>query len=294
MKVETRGILIGMGLGDAHINVRYRMHNKLYPYVSSEMRILHSIHQLDYCQHKAGLVRQHLGGNFSVTFGMHGPDKKYRYCAFSVSNPYFRQIKQWLYVGKVKTFSRHALDMLTPEGIAIWYMDDGSAQYNRNKEGWISSVSTSIATMCSHDEAIIIQNFFKEEYGILFNLRFDKRRPDGKQWFVEANTNNSKEFVGLIQPYVIPSMLYKIAHVASLGLHENRAPLAFCVKCSSPIYDSRHIELCHRCYSRRYYREVRRFREGRRPNPNGFYIKGDDIVRPCENSQLQEVKDKEP
>ena len=266
-----------MALGDAFLNVRYRVRDGKYPYISSEMRILHSVSQLDYCEHKAGLIKKHLGGNFSITFGMHGPEKKYRYCAFSVSHPYFKQIREWMYPGGIKTISERILTMLNPEGIAIWYMDDGHARMNRNTEGWISSVSTSIATMCNKEEAEIIQKYFKDEYGICFNLRFDKRCREGKQWFIETNTQGSREFIGLVQPYIIPSMMYKITHVANLGLHEHRAPLAHCVKCSAPIYDNRRKGLCPRCYSRRYYREVARFRDGRKPSPKGFY-KGDDIV----------------
>jgi len=294
MKVETRGILIGMCLGDSYLNVRYR-HNGYNGYVSSEMRILHSVSQLDYCEHKAGLIKKHLGGNFSVTFGMHGPKKKYRYCAFSVSNPYFKQIREWLYPNGVKTFSERVLRMLTPEGIAIWYMDDGNARVNRNKEGWISSVATNIATMCNEDEIHIIQKYFQDEYGITFNLRFMKQVSEGKQWLIEANTQNSREFVGLIQPYIIPSMMYKIAHVANLGLHEHRAPLAYCSKCSASIYDIRRKGLCVRCYSRKYYREVSRFRDGRKSKKkDGSFYKGDEIVRPCVENKPQELGDKEP
>jgi len=294
MKVETRGILVGMVLGDAFLNVRYRMKDK-YHYVSSEMRILHSIVQKDYCEHKAGLIKKHLGGNFSVSFGMHGPNNKYRYCAFSVSNPYFKQLREWLYPNGKKTFSRHVLDMLTPEGIALWYMDDGHARINRNKEGWVSSVSTDIATMCSNEEVLILQKYFSEEYGISFNARFDKRCSDGKQWFLEANTKNSREFIGLVQPYIIPSMMYKLAHVANLGLHEHRAPLTHCVKCASPVYAKRYGGLCPRCYSRKHYREVARIREGRKSKKkDGTFYKGDEIVRTCGNSEPQEVEDKEP
>jgi hypothetical protein len=290
MKVETRGILIGMALGDAYVNVRLRG-----GYVSSEMRVLHSVSQADYCEHKAGLIKQHLGGNFSVTYGWHGPGKKYRCCAFSVSNPYFRQIKEWVYPGGKKTISERVLQMLTPEGMAVWYMDDGHARINRNKQGWISSVATQIATMCSKEEAEIAQTFFKKEYGVLFNLRFYKKIREGKQFLLETNTEGSREFIGIVQPYIIPSMAYKIAHVANLGLHETRAPLAFCVNCQAPIYDPRRKGLCCRCYSRKYYREVVRFREGRNSKKkDGTFYKGDEIVRPCEKNESQELQDKEP
>jgi len=283
-----------MSLGDAFLNVRYRQKGQ-YAYIGSEMRVLHSVSQADYCEHKAGLIKKHLGGNFSITFGMHGPMKKYRYCAFSVSHPYFKKIREWIYPNGVKTFSERVLKMLTPEGIAIWYMDDGNARVNRNKEGWISSVATNIATMCSKEEAEIIQKYFMDEYGIRFNLRFNKQCRPGKNYLIETNTSGSKEFIGLVQPYIIPSMMYKVAHVANLDLHEHRAPLAYCPQCSAPIYDIRRKGLCVRCYSRRYYREVARFRDGRKSKKkDGTFYKGDEIVRTCGNSEPQELEDKEP
>ena len=42
--------------------------------------------------------------------------------------------------------SRAVLDKLTLRGIALWYMDDGSARRNYNNHGQVTSVATEIAT----------------------------------------------------------------------------------------------------------------------------------------------------
>lgn len=265
MDVATRGMLVGMVLGDAYVSVRNRMKDGKYAYVSSEMRILHSLSQKDYCEHKAGLTAKALNRNPSVTVVKNGPGKKYLAAQFSVSHPYFKQLKEWCYPGGVKTFTTKILRMLTPEGIALWYMDDGHARVNVNSKGWVSSVATNIATMCSEAEASIIRDYFLNEHSIKFSVRCRKGMREDKAFFVETNTDGSRDFVRLVSPYIIPSMKYKIAHVADLASHECRAPIGRC-ECGSAIFDKRRKGLCDACYSRKYYREIRRFRENRKPS----------------------------
>ena len=264
MNVEKRGRLVGMVLGDGYINTTNG---------KRELSVLHSLAQRDYCEHKAALVKQTLGGSFSVREYANGPEGKYRAVKFVSSNAYWGNLKSWVYLSGKKTFTRKVLDMLTPEGIAIWYMDDGSSRTNANKDGWVKSVSTSIATMCSESECVVICDYFREVHDIEWKIRCRKGSPLDKAFYIECNTAQSRKFVLLIQPYIIPSMLYKIAHVADLSSHECRAPVGKCVKCDAPIYEFRRTGLCGACYSRRYYREVTKFRDGRKDSPRGFYRK---------------------
>lgn len=250
MDVATRGMLVGMVLGDAHLNIRNRVSRGKYLYESRELRVLHSTQQKAYCEHKAALISRAFARPVRVTEVANGPGGRYRAAQFSVSHPYFKQLKDWCYPNGVKTFTRHVLDMLTPEGIALWYMDDGSARVNVNKDGWVSSCATDIATMCSEVEAATIKEWFKEEYGIHFNVRRNKRCSVGKEFWVQANTANSREFVPLVRPHIPPCMLYKIAHVANLSSHECRAPVGACRTCQAPLFDNRRKGMCVTCYTR--------------------------------------------
>ena len=259
MDVETRGFLVGMIFGDAYVNVRNRLVDGRYYYESSEMRVLHSIAQRDYCEHKAARTRQALKRKFSVTIVNNGPGGAYKAAAFSASHPYFKQLKRWCYPNGKKTFTKHTLEMLTPEGIAFWYLDDGNARRNTNKDGWVSSVATDISTMCSKEEAEIIVAYFLDKHGIAFNIRCNKRCVIGKQFFIQANTAESRKFIALVQPFIIPSMLYKIAHVADMNAHERQTPLAAC-QCGAPIYANRTGGLCVPCYSKRYHARTAKFR----------------------------------
>lgn len=272
-----------MVFGDGHLNVRKRLKSGKYEYESSELRIVHSVKQKEYVIHKAELVRRIFGGQFTVSEYNHCPPslqgRSFRTCGFSKSHQYFKTLKGMLYPCGIKTFTPHALEMITPHGIALWYMDDGSARVNYNKDGWISSVATEIATYCSKAEAELICDWFWKEYGIEFRIAFDPKCKEGSQYFIRANTSESKKFAALVQPYIIPSMLYKLSHVSNLNLHECRAPQFVCLECHGPAYGKRHKGLCSSCYSRRYHQAYKQ--------------RGGDIVRPTGNEKPVEAGDKE-
>lgn len=261
MDRATRGLIVGMVLGDAHVSVRRRLKpdGTRYEAESSEMRVLHSTKQRDYCEHKCALLNWALNRHAVVHDVKNGPDGRYKASQFSISHPYFKQVKGWAYPGGVKTITTRLLEMLTPEGIALWYMDDGSARVNVNKDGWIKSVATDIATYCPEEEANIARDYFAKEYGVVFNVRCRTQSPRESAFYLQANTEASRDFVRVIDPFIIPSMRYKVAHVADLSSHECRAPVGIC-QCGSKIYDIRRKGLCVACYSRKYYQEVTRFR----------------------------------
>lgn len=253
MDSRVTGALLGMVAGDAYIGVRNKLKSGKYPYTSSEMRILHGAQQRAYCEFKCDLTNKLLGRNASVNRVRNGPGGKYEAYHYTVSHPYFKLLHHWCYTNGVKTFNQIWLDHMTPEGVAMWYMDDGHARRNVNARGRVTSVSTNIATCCTDVEAELICSWFSDVHKITF-------RPfrEGKGWSVRANTENSRLFAHLVQPYIVEPMLYKLSHVADLNSHECRAPVAKCATpdCSNPIFDARRRGLCPACYAKRYYHEV--------------------------------------
>jgi len=264
MNVQDRGVLVGMSLGDGYLNVRRRRTKDKYEYTSSEIRIVHSIVQYEYLLYKAKLLKKIFGGNAQVQVYEHKPPsmlgKSYKMCGLSKSHKYFSTLKGILYEEGKKKITMQILNMLTPHGIAIWYMDDGHARTNLNKDGWITSCSTDIATYCSEIEAGTIQEFFHKEYNVDFKVRRDTRLNETKQYYIQANTKSSRDFIGIIKSYIIPTMLYKLKHVANLSLHECRAPKIGTCECGASVYDMRRKGLCDTCYSKWYYHTVHKYR----------------------------------
>jgi hypothetical protein len=252
MDGRTQGVLLGMVAGDAYLNVRERLQSGKYPYISSEMRVLHSTQQRAYCEFKCALVNELLGTKATVNVVKNGPGGRYEAAQFSASSPYFKMLKGWTYTNGKKQFNEVWLNHLTPEGIAIWYMDDGHARRNTNSSGRVSSVSTNLATCCPKDEAELIAGWFQDRHKIKVSIF-----PESG-YSIRMNTENSRLFAHMVQPFIIEPMLYKLAHVADLNSHECRAPVAVCSQCSGPIYARRRGGLCDTCYSRRYYRQVMR------------------------------------
>src|SRR5882672_9532299 len=181
MNRRDRGILYGMAIGDGCVICKKRLKDGKYPYIQSEIRIGHSIKQIEYIAHKAKLLHQIFGGNLpSITKFEHflpSIGKSYQQCRIVKSNNYFRQMHSDIYPYGKKEYTVSNLSKLTDEGIAIWYMDDGSIGRNYNKDNFVTSVSTRIHICCSYEEAILIQKFFKEQYGI------DARVMKEKQFF---------------------------------------------------------------------------------------------------------------
>jgi hypothetical protein len=217
MNREDRGILVGMVLGDGYLNVRHRLKDNKYKYESSELVIVHSTKQRDYLLYKSELVRRIFGGKFTISEKKTTlkTGKTYFGCGFSKSSPYFRILKKMMYADRKKTITTQVLNMLTPLGIAIWYMDDGHARRNINKDGYVSSVSTNIATCCSEQESLLICEWFYDRYEIKF-----KPFPEKGNFSIRCNTQDSHKFARLIEPFIIPSMRYKLSHVADLKSHE--------------------------------------------------------------------------
>lgn len=285
MNDQDRGILVGMVLGDGYLNVRYRLRkNKTkedYKYESSELVIVHSIKQRDYVNHKIELVRKIFGGVFSVTEkrATLSNGNTHLSCGFSKSNTYFKILQRMMYVDKKKTITYQVLNMLTPHGIAIWYMDDGHARVNLNKDGFVSSVATEFATCCSEKEAKIICDWFLEQHNIIFKPYHMR-----DQFCIRCNTKESHNFARLVDPYIIPSMRYKLKHVADLNLHERQAVINVCEKCGNDIYAQRCGNLCDKCYSKDRYWNVVRIRDNRKYHgPYKTRLITDDIVRTSGN-----------
>jgi len=245
---ETRGMLVGAVLGDGHINTSSSRDKRGYVKKNSLLRVLHGMDQREYCECKAERIRKALGRKFKVTIVKNGPGGKYRAAQFAANHPYFRQLKQWIYPGGQKWFSRPVLDMLTPEGIALWFMDDGHARRNRNRDGYVTSVATDIATDCSEEEAQTIVTYFQEVHGVGFRVI-----PSKGNFSIQASTEESRKFARLVQPHIFPCMEYKLSHVDDLDSHERRAPVTSCSQCGNPVYENCRGGLCNACYSKNRY-----------------------------------------
>lgn len=215
MRKEKKSILTALALGDGFI----RLNKEGMKRRTGQLCLLHSTAQIAYLEWKRDLLHSLLGGSESKISTRSvlnkGNGKTYERAELNKSHRYFAVLHKWLYPQGKKTIARNMLNKLDPQGLAIWYMDDGNLKVNRattdrfktKPKGSITSLQLVLATYVSEEEADVINDYFKEVWGIVWIKQFNER--SGK-WFHRANTKEGKKFLDLISPHVIPSMHYKI------------------------------------------------------------------------------------
>lgn len=125
-------------------------------------------------------------------------------------HPHFTELRNKLYVKKKKVINEWWLNQLTNRSLAYWFMDDGCANYTDN------SYVIMMSTYCyTYDEHLLLKDFLNNKFKIDIILQKVKNR--GYGYTTRLNVENSKKLRDLMQPYIIPSMLYKIDKQAWLN-----------------------------------------------------------------------------
>lgn len=198
MMKEEKRVLRAFALGDGHIRVRGN---------SYSLSVSHCEKQKEYIIFKADMLSKIIGKKVEV----HPYDNKgfpsYR---FEVANEYFRFLRKWLYCNGNKTINLSYLRKLSHQGVAIWYMDDGSLVAKR-RNGKIHAYDLTISTYCSEKEAMNCISFFNERYGVTFTLKRNKGR-----FSIRCGTKEAKKLLEIITPYIHKSMIYKTFQTASI------------------------------------------------------------------------------
>lgn len=198
MERTKKAILIGLILGDGHITP------------NGILNITHSIKQKDYIEYKASLIENLLSCKKLNLY--HRIDDKHNEFSLHKSHKYFKILRKWIYKNNIKTFSKKILDLLTPEAIALWWMDDGSHGIDRNKEtGKIRAHSFHLYTYTNLEETEIIINMFKEKFDINFyKIKHTSKKTGITSYYLKCRTKEGRKLSNLIRPYIIPSLQYKI------------------------------------------------------------------------------------
>ncbi len=114
----------------------------------------------------------------------------------TVSNPIFNKYREMFYERKKKKVPENIINLLTPLGLAVWIMDDGS------RDKGCVRISTHNFSYLDHCK---LQQILKAKFGIKCNIQ--KAKDKFWLWIKSESTPN---LVKLIQSYFIPSMLYKL------------------------------------------------------------------------------------
>lgn len=188
------GLLVGSTLGDGSI---VNTNSK-----TAVLRVFHAAKQYDYLLHTLLYFRDSGLSTSNISY----VDRKYPGNKFEVHlGRSGRELRRIFYPNDNKTITRSLLNKLTPQGIALWYQDDGQMRYiKRNGEiqGREIRISTHGFTEAEH---VIMKKYFSVVWDIEFRINRDRQ-----YYYLICAATQAKKFIEIIKPYIHPSMVYKI------------------------------------------------------------------------------------
>ncbi len=119
------------------------------------------------------------------------------------SHEAFRFYAHQFYCGKERRVPPLIKKLITPQALAIWFMDDGSLKSNRHASVIIHSVA-----FCERD-LNLLQEALYEKFGIETTLHKQKQR----YWRIYVPSRSIKRFRNVVEPYIIPEMKYKLGNI---------------------------------------------------------------------------------
>src|SRR3989344_1261474 len=195
---RQKEILIGAILGYAHLE-------KLYTPKLSRLKIEHSYKQKEYVdwfqnEFKNWVLTKPKQKIKKVFGKIH---KNYGFSTYS--HRLLGNFQKDFYTENKKIIPEDLLKNITTLSLAVWYMDDGSIKSNKNKGVFINTQSFNIFF------AKTLQSILENKFGIASSTRKDETREQ-----IYLGGNSGEKFIKIIEPFVIPSMKYKIPRVLRL------------------------------------------------------------------------------
>ena len=216
---KDKSILIGLLLGDGYIDDKGRIY------------VEHGEKQKEYCIYKAKLLHSVCGGK---DIKVHEyirkrsilKDKKqfkedtFITYSFKKQSQSFIPIRQILYdKNRKKYISEEILQYLTPETIALWWMDDGCLTKKYTYNNGIKKHCGYILKICTYlpkEQNELIQKFFRDNYQIEWNVVKADGAKDNTQWMLRCGTIEGRKFLDIIRGYInknVPSLSYKVINI---------------------------------------------------------------------------------
>jgi hypothetical protein len=192
MNQFQRSILTGLLLGDGHLETVTR--DQTY-----RLKVEHSLKQKEYvdwlyAQWKDFIKRE----PYLKEKMLH--EKKFSCYGFTThSSGEFRFYAQQFYKGRKKVIPKLFAKLIDPVALAIWFMDDGSFKSIHHKTYIIHAIGY------TKSELEIVQKVLDKKFGIKITLHKQYDR-----WRIYFLSETADKFKKLIEPYIVPSMKYKL------------------------------------------------------------------------------------
>lgn len=172
------------------------------------LRTGHSCKQEEYIKHKRSLLEKN-GLKVSKIYDI--PKGVYCNKTFECREPtILKEYRHKFYPNGNKTVTRHLLNKLNSEGLAIWFMDDGSC-VKKYKNGYGNGRYLQISTHgFTENENKLIVRYFNKVWNLYPRIRIAKKRTRPDYYYITFDVKNSFKLIDIIKPHIIESMKYKI------------------------------------------------------------------------------------
>jgi len=215
MTNKLKSLTIGSILGDGYLSKEKNRGNYL--------TIQHCNRQEEYLQWKAQRFKEE-GAHVSKIYNL----PKYNAKKIHIGGGAIKglELRHQFYPNGNKTITRHLLNYLDAEGLAIWFMDDGGkviTHRNGKTCGRYLKISTYSFT---YEEHIIMQRYFEIVWNINVKIKIDKC----KYYWLKFPSLEAQKFIEIIKMYIHPTMEYKI-DLQFANLRSKRQPTKICDCC---------------------------------------------------------------
>ena len=209
-RLEFKSAVVGMVLGDGCITNPKGRTNCI-------LSIQHSVAQKEYALYKKDLLEYLTAVSI---YEYYRPDTREEFKGTKPSvtihtrrHPFYSKLRDRMYVDGRKQITEHILKIISPLGIALWYMDDGTfiprmrTMYGNQARDWQLRIAT-----CSFSEAehSLAQYYFNKRFNITWKIERRKNRNDNWQYLLALyKISEIEKFFNLVGKYIVPSMSYK-------------------------------------------------------------------------------------
>lgn len=194
LTLRQREVLVGLLLGDGHIE---------QPYITprARLKIEQRARAHAYVVWLYGIfrawVRNGIKSREVVLSTTHMSYQKNYFTTYAHEE--FLPYRQLFYPTGKKIVPHNIGELLTPVGLATWFMDDGSVKSHQSKGRILNTHSF------SHEEVNLLCEVLRNK----FSLRaWPRKQRDGVQVYISGKSATLLQ--QLVEPYVVPEMHYKL------------------------------------------------------------------------------------
>jgi len=180
-----------MVLGDGYISTGRK---------NSYLKLKHSVKQKGYFEHKVSILKTLTSVNLrNETTTLNGKEYDCLVCE-TKSHPVYTKLREQFYHHGRKTITEHLMKILSSEGLAYWYLDDGA---------WGGGAVKQDARICTDCFNKVEQELMCYWLAKKFDLHFKPIRYKNS-FRLRLMMKDTEKLVNIIKPFTPEDMAYKL------------------------------------------------------------------------------------